>query len=756
MSHRWQPLPILLVTAGVLLVFVAAGCNASALGWWQILIYAGGALALAAAFWFRRELSAAEVELEAQRRQLTTDTTRLGDDRQQLEKLNAAIEKQFAEQGARLDQREKSLAARFLTYHEWTEFPQPLDLRQPGSQLPGLSAHDPRLHGPTDQQLGDLVKKDRQVLELLKAETKILYDNILSNRYSQDGKVQLQVLRDDAYLLMTRVARIYQPAAEHPLLETSVALVIRAASRACLHFLVVLDELPLKVHDYSVSSLYQYVRGAVDAYRVYKSTEPYWPYVNAAYYLGRFAMGMNPLSLGAWWFVGQMSKHGAQALATQVVNRQALALLSDVIRVIGFEVAGIFGGDFRYRDPNWIYAAELSELVSCFPLSRESLSHAFREVGSLQLRSEYDRVFLYRCLAAHTSARPGNYHAAQTLTMEERRAIAGRLEKFLAAFLHGKTPDRVQKWKQDVELRLNVKLLVAAQPTAHSVKAQLQDAVRSLASFLLGVKEFEPLALAELLAGTRLLAEFSQPDRAALLGQLLVDSPFFFEHPDLDPDSDLVLKYLEDLAALHVRTRPRHAQIEETLVDVAQYLRQEPRVMRGILQKQYAAQLAELLPADSPHRKAPPAAARAILDLLEPGEKPKFLYQGITVEWPAGVAGPTYAKQLLWLLGKETRLVLFVSDNQPKLLWCGERPARSDANDPVPLAGDDPVRLQAERGYLISACKLNGGKWLDGETLPPPTIRISGPLVSSYAAYFGPLELFVHDASEPGASEPKS
>ena len=48
---------------------------------------------------------------------------------------------------------------------------------------------------------------------------------------------------------------------------------------------------------------------------MYKSAEPYWPYVNTAYYLGRFALGANPLALGTWWFVGNLGSRGAQAIA---------------------------------------------------------------------------------------------------------------------------------------------------------------------------------------------------------------------------------------------------------------------------------------------------------------------------------------------------------------------------------------------------------------------------------------------------------
>src|SRR5437588_9480171 len=105
------------------------------------------------------------------------------------------------------------------------EFPQPVEL-----------AHPPQ----PSEVLSDLARKDRQMLQLLQEETKTLYDNILQNRYAADGQVLLPVIRDDVISLVTRVARIYQPAVEQPLLEASLTRVFRAVSRASMQFLVVL------------------------------------------------------------------------------------------------------------------------------------------------------------------------------------------------------------------------------------------------------------------------------------------------------------------------------------------------------------------------------------------------------------------------------------------------------------------------------------------------------------------------------------
>src|SRR5262245_1164085 len=130
MAHRWHYLPIGLVVAGVVAVCVAAAANSAALGWWQALVYAGCAAALAAAILFRRKLSLAEIELEQLRQRLAADEERLNADRRAIESLRQTVEDELKSQAGRLDKREQALADRLVTYHEWMEFPQPTELAQ--------------------------------------------------------------------------------------------------------------------------------------------------------------------------------------------------------------------------------------------------------------------------------------------------------------------------------------------------------------------------------------------------------------------------------------------------------------------------------------------------------------------------------------------------------------------------------------------------------------------------------------------------
>jgi hypothetical protein len=711
-EHRWHWLPISLVAGGVALVCAAAAANFAALGWWELPILLGCAAALAAVYWFRRKLSEAELQLEALRKRLADDETRLNTQRSEFEQLRLTIQNELAQESGRLDKREQSLNQRLVTYREWMEFPQPLEL---------AAAEAP----PSD--LSDLAKKDRQMLELLQAETKLLYDNILQNKYASGDRVLLPVIRDDLVVLITKVARIYQPQLkqESVLLDASLARIFRATSRASLQMLVVLDELPLNVKDASLVTLYGYIRNAVSAWRTYKSTEPYWPYVNAAYYVSRFALGANPISLGAWWFFSTLGTRGAQALAQHVINRQALAVLSNIVRVIGFEVAGIYGGDFRHRDANWIYAAELTELLSQFPLSRDSLSHALREVGALQLRSEYDRTFVYRCLAGRKSAGPSQYHAADVLTMDERRAVATRLERFLETFIHGKSADKVSRWKAGAEQRLDLKISVALTTSTAAVRDQITDAIRSLASFLVATKQLEPPEAVKQLDKSLLIGELAAEDRERLLADLAENASFFFEHPDLDPDGDLVEKYLDDLAALHARTAPRDARIEQTLDDVAAYLRRSPKKMQALLEKHFAAALAERTAADAPLKRVPMEVARAALDLLTvAGQEARFLYGPAKLDWPDSAPHAELEGAELWLLGAGEQLILFAAGDQPRIVW---------------QAAAGQFHAEQSRQMLVSSCRLTGGQWLLDSQPRPLAIRLPTSLVSSYTGYFKPL-----------------
>ena len=339
-----------------------------------------------------------------------------------------------------LQKREQALADRLATYHGWQEFPSPVDLSDPQS---------------TDEEIAELANKDRQLLKLLSDEAESLFERIQNNVYQKAGQVDPQKMRDDALDLVTRVARIYQPDAEQPLTQTSMDQIMRAASRAFLQLLIVLEQLPLNVQHMSLNDLYVYTRRGLTAYRMYQTAVPFWPYVNTAYYLGRFALGANPLTMAATWAITTASAHGAKAVAGRMVNQNAMLMLHQVIQVIGYEAASIYGGDFRYRDANWIYATELTHLLAGVEVTPKTLAAAMREISALRLRNEYDRNFVLRLLAEQKSARPDRFRAKVVLSQEERQTIQQRLITFARQSVD--MPDRKHTtWLKRLDKRLAI------------------------------------------------------------------------------------------------------------------------------------------------------------------------------------------------------------------------------------------------------------------------------------------------------------
>ncbi len=712
------------VAVGAMLVLGAAWVHREALGGSAYLIYFGAVLALTAIVSLVFSLLFDRLDDRAAEQSVaTTPEEQLGSLRQELE-----------DAANRLNQREQALAEKLVAFQEWMEFPQALETLEADSAA-GENAIENEASA-TDAELQELARKDRVVMTLLDEEAKQLFENIRENKFTVEGKFQPLVLRDQAFDLMIRVARVYQPDAKNPLLETSLEQVLRSGGRICLHLLVVMEQLPLKTQQYNMATLYSYVQRAIAAYVLYQGAQPFLPYLSSAFYLGRFAMGANPVSLAAWRLANELGMRGAKSLATQVMNKHVLALASDIVRVIGFEVANVYGGEFRYRDANWIFAAEVVELAHVFSPDSHSLQRALTEIGSLQLRSEYDRIYLYRCAAAGRSPQPQRYRAQAVLSAEERAAIARRLERFAASFAKDaaakEAPSReLLRWRQQVEKRLQVKLNIATPPATENQAEQMLEAGRALASFLLAAKEREPEEIEALLAPTAVFQTFSPDQRQSLLDDLQENPPFFLEQPDLAIGGQTAKLFLQDLAWLAVNTPPHAGPWQSFLDDAAACLGETTSHARTLLDKQYTAWIRTCFPADAPTGKRNAKIGRVLAPLADVSDAFRFLYHGVSLEAGANnLPASGYA-----LVGCDEELVLVHLEDSGNIVWAAD-------------AGS--VHLEEVRGYLRNDCRLGGGHFLspdDSDTLSAaptsnpttPVLRISGAVSQSYAKYFAPL-----------------
>lgn len=452
--------------------------------------------------------------------------------------------------------RERRLAEKLARHHEVLEFPVAKDFLQ------------------LEDQSAKLGEADRQVQEILEAEAASVYEKIRSNAYRIDGKINAALLRADVLKLVERVAKIYQPHSKQPLLETSFNQLARAFSRICLHCLVLLEQLPLDVRNYTLNELFTYFQRAAKAYGTYQQVAPWMQRLGRTAYAGRFAAGANPVTLGAWWIASEVAQRGAKHVVSNVVDRQAIAVLHDLVSVVGTEVANIYGPGYRQRDAAWVYGSELTELLSQFPVSRESLREALKEMTQLPLKCEYDRIYLYRCLA---TAKPAGFLLtdSSSLTREQRETIAVGLERFINEVLHGADKQAVQTWASETESRLDLKLRIQATSgtSKQSADQQILDCFLSVWGFSTSVLAVDPQVCLHQLERLQLLKMLPLQQRQQLLTDFGNGRMVEFSIPDLDPTSNLLPVYLQDLYANALATKQCEQHHFELLLETAMHFR---------------------------------------------------------------------------------------------------------------------------------------------------------------------------------------
>ncbi|MDA1161053.1 MAG: hypothetical protein O2983_15720 [Planctomycetota bacterium] len=721
-DSRFLKLAVLWAGGGVLLavgkIVAAGGDSAAEFSLYEVGPFAGGLLTLTLLHFFLKGSAldgcAASGEL-TDGMKLEVEREKLELERAELERLKIEIERQLDQRAEQLNSREVALTDRLVQFQEWNEYPQPGGDSEEAKTAPAL-----------------LVEQDQRVIQILDDEARLVYSRLKEGYYNPSGKLDPDLVRDQVFDLVTRVAKVYRPGVDNPLMETSVDQMLRAGSRACLHLLIVLDRLPLNLHEETLSTLHSYIRNAIKAWDAYSAAEPYLTHVGRALYVGRYLAGASPLTMGVSWALTELGKRGAKAIGKKIVDQQAVALIGDVVRIVGFEVASVFSGDFRHRSPDWIYGSELTNLMSRYPVSRENLAHALREVGKLSLRNEYDRMFLYRCLSAHRAAAP-LVNARDVLPAEQRQDISRRLEKFYGDFIHGRTKKRLEGWREGVEERLGIPLEIA-QPEKGDAKSlgyastggnEMAAAIESLVGFIAAVKGRPVRELAAFMPKLETAKTIDADVLSKLLEQLEADPPQLFEPPDIDPDSPVLTAYLDDLVHLAVEVAPFDLQPDEFVTETAAYFGADVKSVRKKLDQKYGEFVTDRLPKDAPSSKLSPAAARRLISLLHEGEVPQFVYGGVKVS--AGENSPLNSSEAI-LVGLASRLLLIPGDNAH---WSADGT----------LTGHSISRID---GRLIDDCQLSGDQWTitseSNTSNPQPlTLTIPGAVMTRYESWFTPL-----------------
>lgn len=676
-----------------------------------------GLTAIAGAVCARRRVTDADRELDSERLAIKTERDELISRRSEIEQFMATATSQLTERAKQLDSREVHLADRLVNFREWLEYPQP-----ESDSLAEFSEHSQR----------ELTARDHEVLKIINDESQQVYRRLREGYYKPpEGKIDGQKIRDEAHAFVIRVAQVYRPGVENPLLETSLDQLLRAGSRACLHLLVVLERLPLSPKDQTISALHSYLQKALKAYELYTTAQPYFGYLQSVSYLGRWIAGATPVTLGLTWALTEVGKRGAKTAANWFLDQQAVALLNEVVRVIGFEVASIYGGDFRHRDPNWIYASELTDLMSRFPLSRENLAQALREIGALHLRNEYDRIFLYRCLSMHQGVK-SLADAHEIVTLPDREQVARRLERFYQSFIHGKTRKLVDDWREGVERRLGLRLRLpdSLPATLHEKSAKVPlgeqlKGVSSLAAFMICVKGCPIDELETRLNFANLFRTLDETSRRELIEGLAENPPYAFEPPDLDVSLPTTSEYVADLCRLAARARPWDVQPDEIVLEAAVFLGQEFAKVKKQLDREYGDAFVTLLPKDAPGSNLDSLVAKIALAELSRDDSLSFAYTGTNIRWPSQIVLPDGDRKS-GLVATPTRIILIEA---------------SERGFVVASSSFAAVALEKIPGRLIDDCQISGQQWtVEGyEGLAAISVRVSGSMISRFDSYFRPL-----------------
>ena len=325
---------------------------------------------------------------------------------------------------------------------------------------------------PPAHELGRLVEIDRELITLIESESQRAFERIKNNRYGTgDGGVDTVLISTDIRDFVETVARLYRPDAKDALLETDIERIAKSMSSAALHMLVVVDDLPINLQSYSTAKMYRLIRRGVSYYGTYKAFQPYVEQGLNILQLARFALGANPVAVGAAWAAGKLATHGAKVVGERFLQRRALQLLTDFIRVIGYEAAMMYGGDFRHRDANWLLGAELVNLEIARLPDRSGRDAALSMLCNLALRHEFDRLRFVNHLASSNPIDTSVIDPQVTMTEGERHDAATVLAKHARDTDADFAVEKVAQWRESVELLLRVDLGEGASPGSKSTRS---------------------------------------------------------------------------------------------------------------------------------------------------------------------------------------------------------------------------------------------------------------------------------------------
>ena len=312
-------------------------------------------------------------------------------------------EEAIRREAKRLDLRRAEIEKVLMAYGEWMEFPDFDEIHEVEWATPERSAQDAEVASLLDEQADQFLAR------------------VSAGEYWEDGQFQSRMLLVDVWEFVETIAKIYHPESEKPILETNLEELLKALNRVSLQVILLLEEIPLiEVKELNLRQVSDGVRKASNVVRKYEDLQPILNPVRYLWQGSKFLIASNPLLAAGWIAGSKLVGKAGKKIGKRTLDAYLLSMVRQILGIVAWETASIYDRTSRFRDPEWVYGVELAHLVSEFPLTRDTLRGALRELGKLSLRSSYDRIFLYRCVAQHVSPKPGRFAQADLLADETR------------------------------------------------------------------------------------------------------------------------------------------------------------------------------------------------------------------------------------------------------------------------------------------------------------------------------------------------
>jgi len=325
-----------------------------------------------------------------------------------------------------------------MAYGEWMEFPDFDNLQK-------------------IQWEGEVQGGDQRITQILDEQADMMLTAFSQGEYWEDGKFQTRTLLIELFNFMEKIAAVYNPDAEKPILETNLESLLKAINRASLQVILLLEELPLfDVKEMNIRKATDSIRKASKVYRKYEEIQPLLEPVRYLWQGSKFLFASNPLLAAGWIAGSEILLKGGKKVGKKAMDAYLLSLVRQTLGILAWETAGIYDKSYRYRNPDWIYGLELAHFASKFEPTTKFLRAMFKELGSQPLRSSYDRIFLYRCVANHVSSKPDRFATCDWMPGELSDEIDTRLTGFTKTALDESelASKQYSKWRADMQKRI--------------------------------------------------------------------------------------------------------------------------------------------------------------------------------------------------------------------------------------------------------------------------------------------------------------